>query len=201
MFGKNLEEQEKDLEKNKEGVVLPIPTKKNGKAPWLREDGSLRPKAEISLLGKTWPQETWDAYLDLTVGDLKDDENLVFFPHIDTPTVLEGLKKLHFFQHKKYNPLLRFLFELALEELSRTERAIIKKFFWEEETHSEIAKSLGISPATVRVLKGRGLKKMKSIFSSGALIKKIANTHYKTIYTNGKKTSQDNSLGLMTSNG
>ena len=176
------QKKSKNLKKSEEGILLPA-LEKNQKSPWLHGDGTLRSDAEISLLGKTWPVEIWKAYLDSTVGDLKN-EDIIFFPYIDTQTMSEGLKMLQFLQYREYYPELRSLLELAMEDLSRAERVALEGYFWEEKTYSEVAQSLGVSSVTVRVLKGRALKKLKEILKSKALTRKA----------NEKKNRENNPL-------
>ena len=140
--------------------------------PWLNKDGSFKSDAEIIKLKKTWGKETWQRYLDADVGTV-EDENLVFFPYMDTETMSEGSEFLAFLQRRRHHPNVHFALEMAFDGLSRAEKSVLEKYFWKEKTHSEIAKKLKISSSTVRVLKGRAIKKLKKILLSEKFTRKL----------------------------
>ena len=142
------------------------------KTPWLNKDGKVKQDSRIKKLGKKWPKETWEKYLDLSVGTL-DDKNLIFSPCMDTELVNEGLDMLRFFQHRKYDASLRFSLELALDELSKAEKSVLEKYFLEEKSHSEIAIQLKITPTTVRVLKRKAVQKLKKILISDRFLRHL----------------------------
>ena len=142
------------------------------KKTWLNKDGNLKSDPEITMLGKSWPQETWDRYLDETLGSLDNDE-LVFFPYMDTETMREGKKILDEIRERGDYPSLRFAFKVALDELSKSERAVIKGCFWEGQDTPQIASQLKKSCANVRMIKTRALRKIREILPSSRFRKKL----------------------------
>lgn len=147
-------------------------TTKGPQVPWLNADGTKKSEDEIKELGKTWSSETWSQYLDSEVGTLRDDE-LTFVPAV-TDKTLEKSTVLNFLHEGKNYEELETALLLALSQLTKTERFIIKESFWKMASNKDIAEKLGKSTNTVAVLKSRSLKKLAQILSSKQLRNEIS---------------------------
>ena len=130
--------------------------------PWLNEDGSLKSDDEIRKVCHSWPPTVWGRYFKWTNGNVKD-KNLAYSPDMDTDEMAERPQLSELISNESADPELKQALEVALEHLSRRERLIIKKFFLEKQTTKQIAKKLKIVPSTVRVLRKRGVDKLKKL--------------------------------------
>lgn len=138
---------------------------------WLNDDGTKKTDAEIAQLGQNWSAQTWDKYLDSSIGTLRDD-NLIFISKI-TDETYERSEVLSFLNEKRHFEEIETALLIALSELSKNERFIIKEAFWKMNDNKEIAQGLGKSSNTVAVLKSRAIKKLGSILSSQKLKNEI----------------------------
>ena len=142
--------------------------KMKNRTPWLNRDGTQKTDREILKLGQRWTPEIWNRYLDSELGTLQDEE-LVFYENMDTEEILERATVLKYLQEgKNYDELEKALL-LALYELSKSERIIIKESFWKMATDKEIAERLNKTHKNVRVLKSRAIKKLGTILGSKKL--------------------------------
>lgn len=145
---------------------------KENKLPWLNEDGTKKTDAEIAQLGQSWSAQIWNEYLDSNTGTLRDD-NLIFVSRV-TDETFEKSKVLNFLNEKDYYEEVETALLIALSELSKHERFIIKESFWKMNNNKEIAKGLGKSSNTVAVLKSRAIKKLGFTLSSQKLKNEIS---------------------------
>lgn len=171
-------------------------TSLNPKTPWLNADGTKKSEEEIKELGKAWSSETWNEYLDSEVGTLRDDD-LVFVPQV-TDDTYEKSTVLNFLNEGKHYEEIESALLIALSELSRTERFIIKESFWKMTNTKDIAERLGKSSNTIRVLKSRAIKKLGQILSSQKLRDEILylknSGRLKTAISHKKQWIERNSL-------
>ena len=152
-------------------------------SPWLNEDGSLKSNAEIKELGKAWPSEVWMRFFKAT-EDGHIDRNLVFVPSMDTSALAGKGNLADLISNKESHPDLDLNIKLkeAMRVLSRREKLVIKKLILEGRTTKKVARQLKIKPSTVRVLKKRGIEKMK---------KALTLDSFKGELSPQKKTSQN----------
>lgn len=148
-------------------------TSLNSKAPWLNPDGTKKSDKEISRISKTWTPEIWNQYLDSDIGTLQDDE-LVFIPDMNSELITHGSDLLEFLRENNHYEVIEDAFALAIDELSRAERKVIKKLFWEDIPTQQLATELGTSEGNIRVIKSRALQKLKSLLPSQKLKQKLA---------------------------
>ncbi len=136
--------------------------------PWINTDGTRKSDEEIEKLGKSWSPNIWNRYLESEVGSLQD-ESLVFYGDMDTEDILDKAEVLKFLQEKQYHEKLESALLVALNQLSKTEREIIKEVFWNKLTDNEAAKKLNKTHLSIRVLKSRAVKKLGRILASQEL--------------------------------
>lgn len=147
-------------------------TSLNPKTPWLNADGTKKSEEKIKELGKAWSSETWNEYLDSEVGTLRDDD-LVFVPQV-TDDTYEKSTVIHFLQEGKHYEELETALLLALSQLTKTERFIIKESFWKLTSNKDIAERLKKTQKNVGVLKSRAIRKLGKSLSSKQLKSEIS---------------------------
>jgi hypothetical protein len=140
--------------------------------PWLNEDGSRKSDNEISELGQTWSAETWNRYLGEDIGQLDDDE-MVFFPHVDTIAIHDGAELLDSLKEIDDYQKLRFAVPHAVDELSYKQKIVIKNIFWSNKTIEEVAIDLKMTNTSVRSLKYRAIKRLKEILPTEEFKEKL----------------------------
>lgn len=145
---------------------------KKFETPWLNFDGTKKTDSEIAELGKSWSPEIWSRYLDSNLGTLKDEE-LIFFPDMNSELMSQGFDLLNFLRQNRQYSVIKDAFELALDELSRMERRVIKKLFWENISTRELADDLKTSEVNIRVIKSRAIQKLKILLPSQEFKQKI----------------------------
>lgn len=140
--------------------------------PWLNDDGSLKDDQEIQVLGKGWSTKTWNNYLNATV-DLGDEIERAI-PFSEDEYYLKGIKLSNTLENLEYYPRLKKAFRVALDGLTKSEREVLLKYFWENKKTPVIAKELKKANSTVRVLKQRGINKLREILTSLEFKHKLA---------------------------
>jgi RNA polymerase sigma factor (sigma-70 family) len=157
-------------------VIDKFPTRevgmKNTKIPWLNDDGTKKSDTEVSKLGESWSPDTWNSYLDSELGSLKDEE-LIFVPDMNSELMSQGFHLLNFLREHRQYVVIKDAFELSLNELSKAERWVIKKLFWENVSTRELADDLKTSTGNIRVIKSRAIQKLKKIIPSQEFKQKI----------------------------
>jgi RNA polymerase sigma factor (sigma-70 family) len=148
------------------------PKTKRTHTPWLNADGTKKSEEEIKELGKAWSSETWNLYLDSEVGTLRDDE-LLFVPTV-TDEILEKSAVLNLLQEGKHYEELETALLLALSQLTKAEKFIIRESFWKKSSNKEIAQRLNKTQKNVGVLKSRAIKKLGKILTSKQLKNEIS---------------------------
>ncbi len=113
-----------------------------------------------------WDIKEWTRYLDENVGTTKRDKNIILSEDMNTKEMLERNEVLRFFRDSKLDPVRKLEVTLAMEELPFNQKSILYAVFWKDMGEEKIAKYLGISIVNCRMLKSRGLKKMRKILSS-----------------------------------
>ena len=170
----------------------------NFKTPWLNFDGTKKTDAEIAKLGKSWSSETWNQYLDSEVGTLQD--NKLQFVSAINDKILEKSTVINYLQDGRHYEELETALLLALSELSKTQRFIIKESFWKMTSNKKIAERLNKTQKNVGVLKSRAIKKLGQILSSQKLKDEISylksSGRMKTVITHKKQWIERNSLAF-----
>lgn len=174
-------------------------SKKEKSTPWLNADGTKKTDKQIEELGKNWSPEIWNFYLDSNVGILKDTR-LSFLSNMDTEEMLERSEVIEYLEDGQHYKKLEVALLLALTELSRAERVIIKKSFWNLNSDKEIAKDLNKTHKNIRVLKSRALQKLRKILASTKLKNNIetlkSNNRLEQIIYQEKQLIMSDSLTL-----
>jgi len=174
-------------------------TSLNSKTPWLNADGTKKTDNEIEKLGTSWSLETWNQYLDSSVGSL-EDSRLSFVPNMDTDEILEKSTVIDYLENGKYYEDIETALVFALFHLSKTERAVIRGSFWMMLSDKEIAKALNKSHQNVRYLKSTAIKKLRSILSSEDLLHEISqlksSDRFKTVLSFKKHRITEETLTL-----
>ncbi len=133
--------------------------------PWLNINGSFKSDEEISLLGKNWSSATWNEYLDANIGKLNDDE-MVFFPYMDSETILDGSNLLNMLNSVNEYPALKQALKLSLKKLTPKESNVIKMRYWDNKSYKEIATIMKVSPNTVKKFRQRAIEKLRKLLPS-----------------------------------
>ena len=160
-----------------------------GKRPWINDDGSRKSDAEISRLGQFWDEKTWEKFLDEEVGKITRSGRLA--RGVDLDEFSEDEFRIHKreFSHGVANLNLAAVFQAAFQGLNPKERFVLKRYFWDESKLKDIAEEMGISPSTVRTVKGRAVKKLNGILSSKEFVPKLARELKKRKYANPQKNN------------
>jgi len=158
-------------------------SKKEKNLPWLNADGTKKTDAEIEKSGRTWSSETWNRYLDSSVGTLRDD-NLSFFHDMDTDEMSEKAIVIQCLNQGKYREELETALLIALDRLTNSEKFIIKESFWKGVHDKDIAKKMKSPHKSVRVLKSRALKKLGQILSGQQLKDEILHLKNSNLLSN-----------------
>ncbi len=140
--------------------------------PWLNADGTKKSEKEILKISKTWSPEVWNLYLDADVGTLQDEE-LVFIPDMNSELISQGAELLEYLRENQHYEIIKDAFDLALDELSRAERKVIKKLFWEDIPTQQLADELKTSEGNIRVIKSRALRKLQALLPSQEFKQKL----------------------------
>ena len=147
-------------------------SKEENKTPWLNADGTKKTDEQIEEQGKNWSLETWNLYLDSSVGTL-EDTRLSFLPDMDTNEILEKSKVINYLENGRHYEDIETALVFALFHLSKTERAVIKGAFWMMLSDKEIAEKLNKTHENVRYLKSFAIKKLRKILASKKLAQEI----------------------------
>ena len=143
--------------------------------PWLNGDGKLKSNEEMKKISKSWSADTWEAYLssletqqtECLLEDPTQIENLSNEAHEDFWALIDRDE-----QGKRDKSQLRSLIQTCLDVVSPREREILKKIFWENKSERAVADELGISRNSLKVLKSRGLSKIKHFILMGGIKEK-----------------------------
>ena len=113
-----------------------------------------------------WDIKEWTRYLDENVGTTKRDKNIILSGDMDSAEMLERNEVLRFFRDSKLDPVKKLEVTLAMEELPFNQKSILYAVFWKGMPKEKVTKSLGIALASFKILKSRGLKRMRKILAS-----------------------------------
>ena len=126
--------------------------------PWINRKGSLRPDKEIRKMGQMWNKNTWDEYLQETVGIGRREKvfgevkNIQFITADEAQAVYNSLD-----QAVRCN----YLYE-EITKLDPIEQKIIYCRFWKKLHISEIVRELKTPRTTVKRKLSKILEKLKS---------------------------------------
>jgi len=134
--------------------------------PWLNTDGTYKNDEELKIISKDWSAKTWEVYLDSL--ESRRTETLLPEPNsMDDFSDEQCFKQVISFLSDRNYPNVRRAILIALGYLSRRERQVLVKKYWENKGYKTISKELGITKDSARVYIDRGLKKMKSLLLKG----------------------------------
>lgn len=149
-----------------------VATTEKSLAPWLNEDGSEKSEQELRELSKNWSPETWDAYLQTVEIEAQEemfDEDTDFneLSEEDCINFIYTILETPDYQH------LETALHACLKSLPNTQYRVIHEMYWNRLSERQVAKQLSISKGTVQRAKERALEKIREMFLSGQLQKKI----------------------------
>lgn len=135
----------------------------NVNRPWLNENGSFKSVEEIKKISQTWNSSQWEEYLKTLEGTQKESslDKAYYIDQISNEDCADIF--FSFIENDDY-PHIRMSLEMVFRKLTKNERNVLRKVFWEGISKADIAKQSGISRAGVTRTYNRAMEKLKTAF-------------------------------------
>lgn len=129
--------------------------------PWLDHSNNILSDEALKEAGRSWSAETWDAFLKDTVTK-NASRNEVSPAYLEE--ACERDNRLWDSTSSSIPSEVRTELVEAIGRLPKRSRQVIRGTFWNDFSEREIAKWLKLSRNSVREIKARSLKKIRSLF-------------------------------------
>lgn len=132
--------------------------------PWLDQEGYALSDEQLRVVSKSWDQSIWEAYLKTLETPLKESQ--VSTKKFDR--ISEGIDFSVFeYSDSDSKPVPIGRLQVGLDTLTIRQRQVVELIFFRAKSSREAALLLGLSQSTIRDLKRKGLRKLKTVLEEG----------------------------------
>ena len=136
--------------------------KGNGtRKPWQDESGRTLPTAELRVVSRNWPTETWGDYLE----SIETPQNEIIVGNFDETLRKYARRELEAHLQESVPERNEPHLEPIVRQLPASEQAIIRAMFFDGLSERETSEKLGLSRRQIMTLKAKALRLLRS-FSS-----------------------------------